>query len=109
MDSTLIVARLSPRDICHVEALFAEFDATDMPHRMGTVRRQLFHFHGLYFHIQDFAAPNGGERIEAVKEDPAFAKISQDLRPFIDPYDPGWKSPKDAMATRFYSWQGGPL
>ena len=27
-----------------------------------------------------------------------------DLRPFIQAYDPGWRSPQDAMARRFYHW-----
>ena len=31
-----------------VAKLFSEFDATDMPQRMGTRRRQLFSYRGLY-------------------------------------------------------------
>ncbi|MFF1546644.1 TcmI family type II polyketide cyclase [Streptomyces sp. NPDC058291] len=106
MHSTLIVARMAPGSSADVAQLFAEFDATDMPHRMGTRRRQLFAFNGLYFHLQDFDEDNGGELIQRAKDDPRFVGISDDLKPFIEPYDPAtWRSPADAMAQRFYRWE----
>ncbi|MEU6083877.1 TcmI family type II polyketide cyclase [Streptomyces sp. NPDC047108] len=104
MHSTLIVARMDPGSSGDVARLFADFDATEMPHRMGTRRRQLFSYQGLYFHLQDFDHDGGGEAIEDAKTDPRFQRISADLRPFIDPYDPAWKTPSDAMAERFYVW-----
>ncbi|MEU2671607.1 TcmI family type II polyketide cyclase [Streptomyces sp. NPDC007164] len=107
MHSTLIVARLEPGASTDVARLFADFDATDMPHRMGTRRRQLFSYQGLYFHLQDFDEDNGGALIEAARSDPRFIGISNDLKPFIEAYDPAtWRSPADAMASRFYSWEG---
>ncbi|WUH88804.1 TcmI family type II polyketide cyclase [Streptomyces sp. NBC_00433] len=107
MHSSLIVARIEPGGDGDVARLFAEFDRTEMPHLMGTRRRQLFQFRGLYFHVQDFDDTDGGERIEQAKVDPRFMKISDDLKPFIQPYDPAtWRSPADALATRFYSWEG---
>jgi cyclase len=106
MHSTLIVARMEPGSTTDVAALFGAFDGTDMPHRMGTRRRQLFAYRGLYFHLQDFDSDNGGELIESAKTDPRFVGISEDLKPFITAYDPAtWRSPKDAMAARFYSWE----
>lgn len=106
MHSTLIVARMDPDSSIDVAKLFAEFDAGDMPHRMGARRRQLFSYRGLYFHLQDFDADNGGELIEQAKADPRFIRISDDLKPFIEAYDPAtWRSPADAMATRFYNWE----
>ncbi|GGR68384.1 MULTISPECIES: TcmI family type II polyketide cyclase [Streptomyces] len=106
MHSTLIVARMDPAANVDVAKLFGEFDDTEMPHRMGTRRRQLFHYRGLYFHLQDFDADNGGERIEEAKTDSRFVAISEDLKPFITAYDPAtWRSPADAMATRFYHWE----
>nr|AEE65469.1 putative polyketide cyclase [uncultured bacterium BAC AB649/1850] len=106
MHSTLIVARMAPADGAAVADLFADFDAGDMPHRMGTRRRQLFSYRGLYFHLQDFDDDNGGERIEQAKTDPRFAAISEDLKPYIEAYDPKtWRSPADAMAARFYAWE----
>jgi cyclase len=106
MHSTLIVARMEPTDGAAVAALFADFDTGDMPRRMGTRRRQLFSYRGLYFHLQDFDDADGGERIEGAKTDPRFAGISADLKPYIGAYDPKtWRSPADAMAERFYVWE----
>ncbi|WP_369368878.1 TcmI family type II polyketide cyclase [Streptomyces sp. CG4] len=107
MYSTVIVARLAPADIDTVAKLFADFDTgTELPHTMGTRRRQLFAHKGLYFHIQDFESDNGGELIERAKLDPRFVKIQQDLLPYITVFDPAtWRSPSDAMASRFYTWQ----
>jgi cyclase len=105
MYSELIVARMDACFSDPVAALFWDFDRTEMPGLMGTRRRQLFHYQGLYFHLQDFAGEHGGNTIEAAKTHPTFIKISTDLRPFISAYDPEtWKSPKDAIATRFYHW-----
>ncbi|UWE09971.1 TcmI family type II polyketide cyclase [Actinacidiphila bryophytorum] len=105
MHSTLIVARMNAHSATDVADLFTAFDATDMPHTMGTRRRQLFAYRGLYFHLQDFDTADGGERIETAKADPRFVAISQDLKPFIEAYDPAtWRSPADAMAQRFYHW-----
>jgi cyclase len=105
MHSTLIVARMQPRDGAAVAALFEDFDRSDMPDRMGTRRRQLFHYRGLYFHLQDFDDERGPETIESTRTHPSFVKISADLSQFISPYDPEtWRSPKDAMAARFYRW-----
>ncbi|MEV6947575.1 TcmI family type II polyketide cyclase [Streptomyces sp. NPDC051172] len=106
MHSTLIVARMAPDSSADVAQLFSTFDTTDMPHRMGTRRRQLFSYRGLYFHLQDFAEDNGDRLIQEARTDPRFVAISDDLKPFIEAYDPAtWRSPADAMATRFYHWE----
>ncbi|MFC0041617.1 TcmI family type II polyketide cyclase [Actinomadura rayongensis] len=105
MHSSLIVARMKPEDNAAVARLFGAFDQTEMPGLMGTRRRQLFAYRGLYFHLQDFDGDDGGERIEKAKDHPLFQRISTDLRPFIEAYDPAtWRSPADAMAERFYEW-----
>ncbi|MFF5141967.1 TcmI family type II polyketide cyclase [Streptomyces sp. NPDC013157] len=107
MHSTLIVARMEPGSSQEVARLFGEFDRTEMPHLMGTRRRELFAYRGLYFHLQSFDTDNGGELIEEAKSDPRFVRISEDLKPFIQAYDPAtWRSPADAVATRFYDWEG---
>ncbi|MEU3227820.1 TcmI family type II polyketide cyclase [Streptomyces sp. NPDC006976] len=107
MHSTLIVARMDPGSGPDVAGLFEAFDKTEMPHLMGTRRRQLFSYRGLYFHLQEFDEDNGGRLIEQAKTDPRFIAISDDLKPFIEAYDPAtWRSPADAMATRFYHWDG---
>ncbi|MBB5918323.1 cyclase [Nocardia transvalensis] len=105
MFTTLIIAKFQRHDLNAISELFGEFDKTDMPERMGTLRRQLFNYHDLYIHAQDFAEDHGPEQVEKARQDPRFVRISDDLRPFFDPYDPSWSSPKDAMASCFYRWQ----
>lgn len=108
MHSTLIIGRMHPQSSAEVARLFGAFDQTDMPHRMGTRRRELFTYQGLYFHLQDFEGEYGGERILQARTDPRFIQISDDLKAFIEAYDPAtWRSPADAMAHRFYHWEGG--
>ncbi|MBC6456932.1 TcmI family type II polyketide cyclase [Actinomadura sp. HBU206391] len=103
MHSTLIVARMEPGASADVARIFREFDRTDMPDLMGTRRRQLFFYHGLYFHLQDFDSDDGGAAIEQAKDHSLFKQVSADLKPYIEAYDPAtWRSPADAMATRFY-------
>ncbi|TMR04912.1 TcmI family type II polyketide cyclase [Actinomadura soli] len=105
MHSTLIVARLKPASEDEVARLFRDFDTTEMPEFMGTRRRQLFSFHDLYFHLQDFDSDDGGAAIQEASSHPRFREISDALKSYIDPYDPEtWRSPKDAMAKRFYEW-----
>lgn len=108
MHSTLIVARMRPEDADDVTRVFRAFDETEMPALMGTRRRQLFHYRGLYFHLQDFDADEGEVAVETAKTHPLFVQISDDLKAYIEAYDPlTWRSPKDAMATRFYDWNCG--
>lgn len=105
MHSTLIVARMAPEHGDDVTRIFREFDRSEMPHLMGTRRRQLFTYRGLYFHLQDFDSDDGGAAIEEVRDHPLFLKVSNDLKPYIEAYDPAtWRSPADAMAERFYHW-----
>lgn len=102
MHSTLIVARMAAESADEVAALFTQFDQTELPDVMGTRRRQLFRYNGLYFHLQDFDS-DGAEAIAQVRQHPLFVGISEDLKPFISPYDPAtWRSPADAMAANFY-------
>lgn len=102
MHSTLIVARMDPGSSGEVARLFDEFDHTEMPQIMGTRCRQLFSYQGLYFHLQDFDS-DGDKAIGQARSHPLFVGISAALKPYIAPYDPEtWRSPADAMATRFY-------
>jgi cyclase len=107
MHSTLIVARMEPGHSEDVARIFGEFDRTELPDLMGTRRRQLFRYRGLYFHLQDFDTDSGDERIEQARTHPLFVDISTRLKEHIEAYDPAtWRSPADAMAIRFYHWSG---
>lgn len=105
MHSTLIIAKMSGDHEGDIAKLFGAFDQTEMPGLMGTLRRQLFSYKGLYLHLQDFES-EGRMAIEQARSHPLFQKISEDMRPFVEAYDPQtWKSPADAMAPSFYKWE----
>ena len=109
MHSTLIVARMKPGSRDQVASIFEEFDRSEMPGVMGTTRRQLFFYRGLYFHLQDFESADGGAAIHEARTNPLFVNVSADLAPHIEAYDPStWRSPADAMATAFYHWTKSP-
>ncbi|GGS91785.1 MULTISPECIES: TcmI family type II polyketide cyclase [Streptomyces] len=100
---TLIVARMNHDDADKVAALFAESDASELPHMIGVQRRTLFRFHGLYFHLVEADEPIG-ERLYKARSHPLYADINTRLAEFMTPYDPNWREPKDSMAEPFYTW-----
>ena len=102
----MIVAKMRSTDAADVANIFARYDATSMPHEIGVTRRSLYRFHGLYFHLIDFARP-ASEAMTTAQQLPSFRSVSDDLRPYIEAYDPQWRSPRDAMAHRFYHWTSG--
>ena len=103
MHQTMIIARMTPGDADRVADVFARSDATSMPHDIGVVHRSLFTFHELYVHLIEFDRPEQ-EAMAVAQTLPAFRAVSEELRPYIVAYDPNWKSPRDAMARRFYEW-----
>lgn len=101
---TLIVARMNPADEQSVAEIFAESDSGELPHLVGVARRELFAFHGLYFHLieaqESISAP-----LADVREHPLFVDVNAKLAKFISAYDPQtWRGPRDAMARSFYTW-----
>jgi cyclase len=105
MDRTLIVARIRPGvQEDQIAEVFAESDNTELPKMAGVRSRTLFRFHNLYMHLID-AETAAGLNLDSVRHHQLFRKVSEDLEPFIAPYDPAtWKSPADAMARSFYRW-----
>ncbi|MFI6823846.1 TcmI family type II polyketide cyclase [Micromonospora sp. NPDC050187] len=103
MHRTLIVARMNPADAASVANIFAESDATELPHMIGVDRRTLFRFHDLYFHLVE-ADQSINRDLYKARSHPLYQDINEKLAQFISPYDPGWKEPKDAMAEPFYTW-----
>ncbi|CAI7980870.1 cyclase [Frankia sp. Hr75.2] len=108
---TLIVARMNPEDAGAVADVFAESDAGELPHLVGVARRDLFRFHGLYFHLIESRADINGT-LPPVREHPLFVDVNSKLEKYIAAYDPQtWHGPRDAMADSFYTWvadQSGP-
>ncbi|WBB68212.1 TcmI family type II polyketide cyclase [Micromonospora sp. WMMD812] len=101
MDRSLIVAKVVPTAEAQVAAIFAESDATELPHLAGVRHRSLYRLHDVYVHLLETELPGEGT-VEAVRGHPEFARISARLRPYISPYSPDWRSPRDAMARCFY-------
>ncbi|HEY8374628.1 MAG TPA: TcmI family type II polyketide cyclase [Pseudonocardiaceae bacterium] len=103
MHRTLIVARLRTDDPQKIADVFAESDATELPHMVGVSRRTLFHFHDLYFHLVE-ADKDINPSLYKARSTDLYQDIHERLLPLVSPYDPNWKEPKDAMATPFYVW-----
>ena len=105
---TLIVAHMQPANAEAVARIFAESDATDLPHLVGARRRKLFYFHDLYMHLVE-ADEDIEPSVSSHRTHPLYKEINTQLSEFISPYDPNWKEPKDAMATPFYEWCADPM
>lgn len=103
MSQTMIIAKMQPQHASRVADIFARYDATEMPYQIGVTSRSLYRFHDLYVHLIDFARPSG-EAMGTAQQLPSFRAVSEELKPYINPYDPNWRSPRDAMAARFYHW-----
>jgi cyclase len=101
---TLIVARMNPTDADAVAQIFGESDAGELPHLVGVSHRELFTFHGLYFHLIE-TADTIASPLANVREHPLFVDVNTRLEKYIGAYDPAtWRGPRDAMARGFYSW-----
>ncbi len=100
----VIVAKIKPGAEDDVARIFGESDQSELPRLAGVRHRSLFVLDDIYIHYvetdDDFA-----EAVDAVRDHPLFREISKRLDEFIVPYNPEtWKSPKDAQAREFYSW-----
>ena len=105
MHHALIVARMAPGSAPDIADVFAASDSGELPHLIGVKRRSLFQFGDVYLHLIESDRPPG-PAIAKLTEHPEFRGISERLSAFVSPYDPQtWRSPKDAMAQQFYSWQ----
>jgi cyclase len=100
----VIVAKIKPGSAEQVAAIFAESDETELPQLAGVRHRSLFVLEDVYIHYvetdEDFEVA-----VDEIREHPLFKEISRKLDEFIAPYNPEtWRSPKDATALEFYSW-----
>ncbi|MFG2652121.1 TcmI family type II polyketide cyclase [Streptomyces sp. NPDC048436] len=105
MRNTLIVARMKPNAAADVSRIFADSDAGELPHLIGVRERRLYRFHDLYMHYieSDDEVRNS---LAEVRDHELFQDINRQLSAHITAYDPQtWRSPDDAMAQEFYTWQ----
>lgn len=105
MNRTLIVAKIQPGTESEVARIFAESDAGSLPGAAGVTARSLYSLRDLYVHLIEFER-DAGESMGAITGHPGFQQISARLTKYISAYDPDhWRSPRDAVAKRFYHWQ----
>jgi cyclase len=101
----LIVARIKPDSEEEVARIFAESDSTELPHITGVRHRSLFVLDDIYIHLVE-TDDEFDSAVDKVRGHDLFKDISQKLEPYIQPYNPEtWKSPKDATAHEFYTWE----
>lgn len=101
---SLIVARIKPDAHDKVAQIWADSDATELPRIAGVEHRSLWTLGDVYIQLLETAEP-GQETINRIKGHPEFVGISEKLSEFISPYLPTWRSPKDAQARRFYTYE----
>lgn len=101
----VIVAKIKPGSEQEVAQIFAESDSTELPELTGVRHRSLWVLDDIYIHLVETDADFAGA-VENVRDHPLFKDISRKLDAYITPYDPEtWRSPKDAQARQFYSWE----
>jgi cyclase len=100
----VIVARIKPGAEAEVARIFAESDTTELPQITGVRHRSLFVLDDIYIHLVE-TDDEFEEAVDRVRDNELFQEISRKLDPYITPYDPEtWRSPKDAQAREFYTW-----
>ncbi|WP_433384982.1 TcmI family type II polyketide cyclase [Micromonospora sp. KLBMP9576] len=107
MERSLIVAKVVPSAEARVAEIFAESDATELPRLVGVRHRSLYRLGEIYVHLLETETP-GGAAVEAARGHPEFARVSARLRPYVSPYLPTWREPRDAMARCFYRFDAAP-
>jgi cyclase len=106
MHRSLIVAKIQPGAEGRVAQIFAESDRTELPLVAGVQRRSLYRLGDLYVHLLE-TEQVGDTAVGDARKHPEFARVSGLLDEVITPYLPTWKSPRDAMAHCFYTWEPG--
>jgi cyclase len=100
----VIVAKIKPGSEEEVAKLFAESDQSELPKLAGVRHRSLFVLDDVYVHLVELD-DEFADAVDNVRDHPLFQEISRKLDAYITPYNPDtWKSPKDAQAREFYSW-----
>ncbi|MFG3146004.1 TcmI family type II polyketide cyclase [Streptomyces sp. NPDC048243] len=105
MHHALIVARMAPGSAPAISDVFAASDRGELPHLIGVNRRSLFQFGDVYLHLIE-SERDPAPAIAKVAGHPEFRNVSDELAAYVSAYDPQtWRSPKDAMAQCFYTWE----
>jgi cyclase len=104
---TVIVQRMQPGSEPDIACVFTDSDAGPLPTETGVTGRWLYSMEDVFVHLleQDKAmAATVRQNHESLR--PAFAKVVEDLSPYVSPYRPDtWQTPRDSVAKVFYRWQ----
>ncbi|WP_250285758.1 MULTISPECIES: TcmI family type II polyketide cyclase [unclassified Frankia] len=106
MHRSLIVAKITPGAEKDVARIFAESDATGLPRIAGVTHRSLYSLGDLYVHLLETTG-DGRRAVDNARGHEEFARVSERLSHYIQPYLPTWRSPEDAIARRFYTYEPG--
>jgi cyclase len=104
MHRSLIVAKITPGAEEEVARIFAESDATSLPRIAGVSHRSLYSLGDLYVHLVETLA-DGRQALADARGQEEFARISDRLGRHIQPYLPTWRTPMDAVARCFYTFE----
>jgi cyclase len=100
----LIVAKIEPGAEKDVARIFAESDRTHLPSVAGVVHRSLYSLGDVYIHLLE-TKRDSRAMLDEVRRDPEFKRVSERLDPFVRPYLDTWRSPQDALARCFYTFE----
>ena len=103
MSRLVIVGRIKPGSEEQVAQIFAESDATELPTLTGARHRSLYSLDDLWVHVVEMERFDPAA-MEAANRHPQFARLTERLSTCTSPYLANWRSPRDAMARCFYSW-----
>jgi hypothetical protein len=104
---TVIVQRMKPGAEEQVAQIFADSDSGPLPVSTGVTGRWLYAMEDVLVHLLEQDPVTAA----AVRENhesnrPAFARIMEDLSPYLSPYRPdSWQTPRDSVARVFHRWQ----
>ena len=105
-DRTVIVARIKPGAEPDVARIFADSDAGSLPVELNVTGRWLYSIDDVYVHVVERTGESFADATRDHQDRPAFAKIMDDLSPYISAYRPEtWRGPEDAVAKEFYRWR----
>ncbi len=104
---TVLVQRMKPGAEPDIARVFTESDAGELPVETGVTGRWLYSLEDVFVHLLE----QDSEKAAVVRANheslrPAFAKVMQELSPYVEPYRPEtWRSPRDSVARVFHRWQ----
>jgi hypothetical protein len=101
---TVIVQRIKPGAEHDVARIFAESDAGPLPAQLGVTGRWLYLIDDVFVHLLEQDTSVAETTRGNHGDQPALAKIIEDLGPYVSPYRPD-AAPQERTAKAFYRWR----